>query len=114
MPPSPSLEDIITGAIPGLPKVVVHNPVLAYENGDEFMEAWYQAERGELDPFVLVLEGSIPNEEINGEGHWAGDGHEPVDRPADHDQRVARPPGAEGRGGRGAWAPAPPTAASRP
>jgi hydrogenase small subunit len=73
----PSLEDIISGAIPGLPKIVVHNPVLAYENGDEFMEAWYQAERGELDPFVLVVEGSIPNEEINGEGHWTGMGTNP-------------------------------------
>ena len=30
----PSLEDIITAAIPGLPKVVVHNPVLAYEVGE--------------------------------------------------------------------------------
>jgi hydrogenase small subunit len=73
----PSLEDIITGVIPGLPKVVVHNPVLAYENGADFMEAWYQAERGELDPFVLVVEGSIPNEEINGEGHWAAMGTNP-------------------------------------
>ena len=57
---------------------MVHNPVLAYENGEEFMEAWYQAERGELDPFVLVVEGSIPNEEINGEGHWAGMGTNPA------------------------------------
>jgi len=71
---NPSLEDIIQGVIPGMPRVVVHNPVLAYEVGAEFMEAWYQAERGELDPFVLVVEGSIPNEEINGEGHWAGFG----------------------------------------
>ena len=30
---NPSLEDIITQAIPGMPRVVVHNPVLAYENG---------------------------------------------------------------------------------
>ncbi len=74
---NPSLEDIITGAIPGMPRVVVHNPVLAYENGAEFMEAWYQAEKGELDPFVLVVEGSIPNEEINGEGYWAGMGDNP-------------------------------------
>jgi hydrogenase small subunit len=71
---SPSLEDIILGVIPGMPKVVVHNPVLAYENGQEFMEAWFAAERGELDPFVLVLEGSVPNEEINGEGYWAAMG----------------------------------------
>ena len=95
-----------------MPKVVVHNPVLAYENGAEFMQAWYQAEAGKLDPFVLVVEGSIPNEEINGEGHWAGDGRRPLDRPADHHERVGRPPGAEG-GGRGRRrAPAPPTAAS--
>ena len=30
---SPSLEDIILGVIPGMPRVVVHTPVLAYENG---------------------------------------------------------------------------------
>ena len=43
---NPSLEDIITGAIPGMPKVVAHTPVLAYENGAEFMQAWYDAEAG--------------------------------------------------------------------
>jgi hydrogenase small subunit len=74
---NPSVEDIVRGIIPGMPRVVVHNPVLAFENGQEFMEAWYQAERGELDPFVLVLEGSVPNEELNGEGHWAAMGTDP-------------------------------------
>jgi hydrogenase small subunit len=74
---NPSLEDIITGAIPGMPKVVAHTPVLAYENGAEFMQAWYDAEAGKLDPFVLIVEGSIPNEKINGEGHWAGMGVNP-------------------------------------
>ena len=58
---NPSLEDIITGAIPGMPQVVVHNPVLAFEQGAEFMQAWYDAEAGKLDPFVLILEGSLPN-----------------------------------------------------
>src|SRR5258707_6028977 len=66
---NPSLEDIITQAIPGMPKVVVHNPVLAYEVGAEFMQAWFDAEDGKLDPFVLVVEGSIPNEQINGDGY---------------------------------------------
>ncbi len=74
---NPSLEDIITQAIPGMPKVIVHNPVLAYENGDEFIEWWWHAERGELDPFVLVVEGSIPNEKLSGEGHWAAIGDDP-------------------------------------
>ncbi len=67
----PSIEDVLLGAIPGLPKVHLHNPVLAYENGDEFMSYWYQAEEGRLDPFVLVVEGSIPNEKIKKEGYWA-------------------------------------------
>ena len=42
----PSIEDVFLGAIPGLPKVHLHNPVLAYENGDEFMKYLYQAEQG--------------------------------------------------------------------
>lgn len=32
------------------------------------MKYWYMAERGELEPFVLVVEGSIPNEQIKEEG----------------------------------------------
>jgi hydrogenase small subunit len=68
----PSIEDIVLGAIPGLPKVHLHNPVLAYEVGDEFMEYWHQADEGRLGaPFVLVIEGSIPNETIKAEGYWA-------------------------------------------
>ena len=65
----PSIEDVVLGAIPGLPKVHLHNPVLAYEVGDDFMKYWYQAARGHLDPFVLVVEGSIPNEKIKREGY---------------------------------------------
>ena len=68
----PSIEDVLLGAIPGLPKVHLHNPVLAVENGSDFMKFWYQAEQGKLDPFVLVVEGSIPNEKIHGpDGYWA-------------------------------------------
>ena len=74
---NPSLEDIITQSIPGMPKVIVHNPVLAYENGEEFIEWWWRAERGELDPFVLCVEGSIPNEKLSGEGYWAAIGDDP-------------------------------------
>ena len=73
---NPSLEDIVTQAIPGMPKVIVHNPVLAFEVGEEFMQAWYDAEAGKLDPFVLVVEGSIPNEELSGDGYWTGMGND--------------------------------------
>ncbi len=67
----PSIEDVLLGAIPGLPTVKLHNPVLAYEVGDDFLKPWHEAAAGRLDPFVLVVEGSIPNEKINKEGYWA-------------------------------------------
>ncbi len=73
----PSVEDVVLGAIPGLPKVHLHNPVLAYEVGDDFMKYWYEAEKGRLEPFVLVVEGSIPNEKIKKEGYWAALGTNP-------------------------------------
>src|ERR1700729_730976 len=73
----PSLEDVLLGAIPGLPKVHLHNPVLAYEVGDDFMKFFYLAEEGKLEPFVLVVEGSIPNENIKKEGYWAAMGTNP-------------------------------------
>ena len=34
----PSIEDVLLGAIPGLPKVHLHNPVLAYESGRRLHE----------------------------------------------------------------------------
>ena len=69
----PSIEDVVLGAIPGLPKVHLHNPVLAYENGEDFLRAFYLAAEGKLDPFVLVVEGSIPNEKVHHDkdGYWA-------------------------------------------
>jgi hydrogenase small subunit len=75
----PSVEDLIFGAIPGIPRVVLHNPVLAYENGDAFLESMRKAIRGELDPFILVVEGSIPDETMNTEGgFWAAVGTDPA------------------------------------
>jgi hydrogenase small subunit len=73
----PSIEDLVMGNIPGLPKVHVHNPVIAYEVGDEFMKYWFDAAEGKLDPFVLVMEGSVPNEKIKKEGYWAALGTDP-------------------------------------
>ncbi len=74
---SPSLEDLLHRTLPGTPGVALYNPLLAVESGEDFMQAWYDAEAGRLDPFILVLEGAVPNETINGDGHWAALG---VDR----------------------------------
>jgi hydrogenase small subunit len=74
----PSIEDVVLGSIPGLPKVNLHNPVLAYANGDEFMQPFWDAYEGKAkNPFVLVIEGSIPNEKLNKEGYWAAFGTDP-------------------------------------
>lgn len=74
----PSLEDLILGAIPGIPRVHLHHPVLAREVGDEFLTAWYRAADGTLGPFILVVEGSIPNEKNKAEGFWAAMGTDAV------------------------------------
>jgi hydrogenase small subunit len=70
----PSLEDLVLGIIPGIPKVHFHNPVLAKENGEEFMKHFHDAVADRLGPFILVMEGSIPNEKNKAEGYWAGFG----------------------------------------
>jgi len=41
-------------------------------NGDEFMRVFHRAATGEVDPFILVVEGSIPNGKLKTEGYWAG------------------------------------------
>jgi hydrogenase small subunit len=74
---TPSLEDLLHGILPGAPRMVIYNPLLAYETGEEFMDHFHRAAAGGLNPFVLVLEGSVPNEQISGEGHWAGMGVDP-------------------------------------
>src|ERR1044072_7182282 len=38
------------------------------------MQAFYDAEDGALAPFVLVLEGSVPDEQLSGDGYWTGFG----------------------------------------
>lgn len=70
----PSIEELVLGAIPWIPKVRFHNPVLSPENGAEFVKVFYEAAQGELDPFLLVIEGSIPDERNKQEGYWASFG----------------------------------------
>ena len=56
----PSIEEIAMGALPGLPKVAVHWPLIDFECGpvggaDDFIEWFHKADRGELEPYVLVI-----------------------------------------------------------
>ncbi len=70
----PSIEDILLGAIPGIPKVTLRNPFLALESGDDFVRHFHLAAEGNGKDFILVIEGSIPNENNKAEGYWAAFG----------------------------------------
>jgi len=77
---APSVESLLLGTHPGLPRVVFHGAVVNMESGPSFMRAHEIALAGELDaPYVIVLEGSITEETIALEsgGHWAVLGEQP-------------------------------------
>src|SRR5215813_3224571 len=73
----PTLEELLLGGIPGLPRVVLHNPFLAVPSGAEFLAPFRAAAAGALEPFILVVEGSIPDEKNKKEGYWAALGDDP-------------------------------------
>ncbi len=70
----PSIEDIVLGGIPWIPKVNFHNPFLSAANGDDFLRPFHQAVKGKLGPYILVIEGSVPDETNKPEGYWASMG----------------------------------------
>ena len=74
---SPSAESLMLGIIPGVPKIVLHHPVLSVEAGDDFMAPFHKAAKGEFDKqFVVVFEGSVANERLNDKngGYFSGFG----------------------------------------
>jgi hydrogenase small subunit len=79
---NPKVEDLLAGIIPGLPKVVLHHPVLAEEVGEDFIHPFKLAEEGKLDaPYVCVYEGSIADERIAAEtgGYFSAMGMQAIE-----------------------------------
>ena len=70
------LEALLTGSVPGLPKLNLYHPVLALDSGEHFLDHYRKAERGEMDPFILVVESSMTDEALAGEGYWMAYGKE--------------------------------------
>ncbi len=70
----PSIEDMVMGRIPVLPRVVLHHPMLAENVGQDFMEPFRHAVEGTLGaPYVMVVEGSIPDDQtLERAGQYAG------------------------------------------
>ena len=77
---APSVESLLLGAHPGLPRVVLHHPVVNVESGPNYLRSHELALSGELDgPYVIILEGSIADETRAAPegGYWSGQGEEP-------------------------------------
>ncbi len=77
----PSVEDLLVGNIPGVPRVILYHPVLNSEAGDEFVHNFELAAQGKLDaPYVVIMEGSAVDDSlIDGPGYWVGLGARPAD-----------------------------------
>lgn len=83
---NPTVEQLMTGTIPGLPRIVLHHPVLSVTAGKEFMKAHHLAKTGKLGaPYVVLQEGSVADESIAGAfgGYWSAMGmdetsHQPI------------------------------------
>ena len=73
---NPGLEDMVLDRLPMTPRVVLHHPMISGESGHEFMASYRQAIEGTLGAeYVLVVEGSIPDDQvIEPEGHYAAFG----------------------------------------
>ena len=69
----PSVLDILTGFLPPVAGIVLdYQPTIMLPWGEEALEAVKKAENGNLDPYVLLVEGAIPDENQNKDsgGHY--------------------------------------------
>jgi hydrogenase small subunit len=77
---NPSVESLMLGAHPGIPRVLLHHTVINMESGPYYLRPAEQAIEGTLDaPYVVILEGSIADETIAHAqgGYWSAVGEEP-------------------------------------
>ena len=86
----PSIEELLTGTLPGVPMLVLHHYATSIESGDHFTHALEKAEKGDLDaPYVIIYEGSIADENLTVEGEpWAAEGALPTWAPGEERRRV--------------------------
>ena len=74
----PRIEQLLTGAIPGVPRVELVHSLMSTECGADWVANLFMAERGELDaPYIVTWEGSVMDESTAGDGFWLGLGEDP-------------------------------------
>jgi hydrogenase small subunit len=61
----PSLVDVITGVLPEVEGInIAFHPTIMAPHGETALSILDEAKDGKLDPFVVVLEGAVPDESI--------------------------------------------------
>ncbi|MGH2840116.1 MAG: hydrogenase expression protein HypE [Solirubrobacteraceae bacterium] len=72
---NPSVEELVLDRVPDLPLVVLHHPMVSETSGHELMAPYAAAAEGSLGaPYIVVLEGSIPDDQPLSAGHLAAMG----------------------------------------
>ncbi len=87
---NPGIEGLLAGAVPAMPKVILHHPVLSVSAGAEFVQSFKDAWEGRLgNPYVVVYEGSVADERIAQRtgGYFCAMGVEAIDS-GEHGQPV--------------------------
>ncbi len=69
---SPRIEDLLGGGLTDIPRVELIHPVLSLESGARYLSFLEAAARGEDDGFLLVVEGSLFDQRLAGEGSFSG------------------------------------------
>jgi hydrogenase small subunit len=78
---NPSIEDLALDRVPDLPLTVFHHPMISEESGSELMAHYAAAAQNSLGaPYILVVEGSIPDDQALSAGAFASMGS-PSDSP---------------------------------
>lgn len=80
-------EDLVTGRVEGLPRLSLIHPVLSIEEGSAFVDLLRRAAARKLQPYLLVVESSLPATLPEGSWGWLG---EEDARPVDLRDWVAR------------------------
>jgi len=72
---NPSVEDLVLDRVPDLPLVVMHHPMISEESGHDLLAPYAAAAEGSLGaPYIVVLEGSIPDDQPLSAGYLAAMG----------------------------------------
>lgn len=68
---APRLEELLTGHLTHVPRIELVHPALALDAGADYVAMLERAVAGDLEPFLLVVEGSLFDESLAGDGSFS-------------------------------------------